>query len=99
MPRTSATAPHEHDDRPINADLDPWTDTAVRQAEAFNPGEEPSANPAPGRQAGRIARSTAFFSIATGASRIAGLGREVVAAGFYGVAGPISAFTIAFQVP
>jgi putative peptidoglycan lipid II flippase len=99
MSRTSATAPYEHDDRPINADLDPWSDTAVRQAEAFNPGEEPSADPAPGRQAGRIARSTAFFSIATGASRIAGLGREVVAAGFYGVKGPMSAFTIAFQVP
>jgi putative peptidoglycan lipid II flippase len=48
---------------------------------------------------GRIARSTAFFSIATAASRIAGLGREIVAAGYYGVNGPMSAFTIAFQVP
>lgn len=53
----------------------------------------------PERQAGRIARSTAFFSIATAASRVAGLGREVVAAGFYGISGPMSAFTIAFQVP
>jgi putative peptidoglycan lipid II flippase len=81
--------------------MDPWTDaeTAILEAEAFNPGEEPSAEPAPGSQAGRIARSTAFFSVATGASRIAGLGREVVAAGFYGVKGPMSAFTIAFQVP
>lgn len=52
-----------------------------------------------GRQAGRIARSTAFFSIATAASRVAGLGREVVAAGYYGISGPMSAFTIAFQVP
>jgi putative peptidoglycan lipid II flippase len=99
MPRTQATAPQEHGNQPINADMDVWSDTAVRQAEAFNPGEEPSADPAPGRQAGRIARSTAFFSIATGASRIAGLGREVVAAGYYGVNGPMSAFTIAFQVP
>ncbi|HEX5610740.1 MAG TPA: murein biosynthesis integral membrane protein MurJ [Solirubrobacterales bacterium] len=57
------------------------------------------AGPTPGRQAGRIARSTAFFSIATAASRVAGLGREVVAAGFYGVSGPMSAFTVAFQVP
>ena len=48
---------------------------------------------------GRIARSTAFFSIATAASRVAGLGREIVAAGYYGVSGPMSAFTIAFQVP
>ncbi len=51
------------------------------------------------RQPGRIARSTAFFSVATAASRVAGLGREIVAAGFYGVSGPMSAFTIAFQLP
>jgi putative peptidoglycan lipid II flippase len=51
------------------------------------------------RRPGRIARSTAFFSIATAASRVAGLGREIVAAGYYGVSGPMSAFTIAFQVP
>lgn len=75
------------------------SDAAVREAEAFNPGEESAANPAPGRQAGRIARSTAFFSIATAASRIAGLVREIVAASYYGVYGPMSAFTIAFQVP
>ncbi|HKT82612.1 MAG TPA: murein biosynthesis integral membrane protein MurJ [Solirubrobacterales bacterium] len=74
-------------------------DTAVREAEAFAPGEEPGENPSPGRQAGRIARSTAFFSAATAASRIVGLGREVVAASYYGVYGPMSAFTIAFQVP
>jgi putative peptidoglycan lipid II flippase len=74
-------------------------DAALREAEAFGPGEELSGEPAPGRQAGRIARSTAFFSIATAASRVAGLGREVVAAGFYGISGPMSAFTIAFQVP
>jgi putative peptidoglycan lipid II flippase len=74
-------------------------DAALREAEAFDPGEELSGDPAPGRQAGRIARSTAFFSVATAASRVAGLGREVVAAGFYGISGPMSAFTIAFQVP
>jgi putative peptidoglycan lipid II flippase len=74
-------------------------DAAVRAAEAFKPGEEPGAEPAPGTRGGRIARSTLFFSIATAASRIAGLAREVVAAGYYGVYGPMSAFTIAFQVP
>jgi len=77
----------------INADV------AIGEAEAFYPSEEfvlPS--PRVG-QGGRIARSTAFFSAATALSRIAGLAREVVAAGYYGVAGPISAFTIAFQVP
>ncbi len=51
------------------------------------------------RPAGRIARSTAFFSAATAASRVAGLGREIVAASYYGISGPMSAFTIAFQVP
>jgi putative peptidoglycan lipid II flippase len=56
-------------------------------------------SPASGPKAGRIARSTAFFSIATAASRVAGLAREVVAAGYYGISGPMSAFTIAFQVP
>jgi putative peptidoglycan lipid II flippase len=50
-------------------------------------------------QRGRLARSTAFFSIATAASRVAGLGREIVAASYYGVSGPMSAFTIAFQLP
>jgi len=75
------------------------SDAAVRAAEAFDPGEETTGDPAPGQQSGRIARSTAFFSIATAASRIAGLAREIVAAGYYGVSGPMSAFTIAFQVP
>ncbi|MFI5029008.1 MAG: murein biosynthesis integral membrane protein MurJ [Solirubrobacterales bacterium] len=74
-------------------------DAAIRAAEAFDPGEEPSAEPAPAAQGGRIARSTAFFSIATAASRIAGLVREIFTASYYGVNGPMSAFTIAFQVP
>jgi putative peptidoglycan lipid II flippase len=74
-------------------------DAALRAAEAFEPGEESSGEPAPGLRSGRIARSTAFFSLATAASRIAGLVREIVAAGYYGVSGPMSAFTIAFQVP
>lgn len=53
----------------------------------------------PPPQRGRLAFSTAFFSFATGLSRIAGLVREVVAASYFGVTGPMSAFTIAFQVP
>jgi putative peptidoglycan lipid II flippase len=48
---------------------------------------------------GHVARNTAIFSIATGFSRIAGLAREVLAASFFGVKGPYSAFTLAFQVP
>jgi len=58
-----------------------------------------SAVPAAPAKAGRLARSTAFFSIATAASRVAGLVREIVAAGYFGVTGPMSAFTVAFQVP
>jgi putative peptidoglycan lipid II flippase len=52
--------------------------------------------PARGR---RLARSTAIFSLATGISRILGLVREVVAAYYFGAAGKINAFTVAFQVP
>jgi putative peptidoglycan lipid II flippase len=88
------------EERPLDADEASFaSDVGVREAEGFDPGEEFGAEPAPGKQAGRLARSTAFFSIATAASRVAGLGREVVAAGYYGVNGPMSAFTIAFQVP
>ena len=54
---------------------------------------------APRPRAGRLARSTAFFSFATGLSRIAGLVREIFAASYFGVSGAMSAFTIAFQVP
>jgi putative peptidoglycan lipid II flippase len=86
-------------DSPDREEKDLASDAAVRAAEAFEPGEEPNGEPAPGRQAGRIARSTAFFSIATAASRVAGLVREIVAASYYGIYGPMSAFTIAFQVP
>src|SRR3954453_10691101 len=48
---------------------------------------------------GRLGRSTAFFSVATAFSRVAGLVREIVAASYFGITGPMSAFTIAFQVP
>jgi putative peptidoglycan lipid II flippase len=64
-------------------------------AEAF--AEEPPPPVPPG--GGGVARNTAIFSIATGISRIAGLGREIVAASFFGTGGPASAFTIAFQIP
>src|SRR5215217_6251469 len=64
-------------------------------------GRRPVATDAPGRsgQARRIARNTAFFSFATGLSRLLGLAREVVAARYFGVTAAMSAFTIAFQVP
>jgi putative peptidoglycan lipid II flippase len=58
------------------------------------PGPPP---PSPPRR--RIAVSTAIFAIATALSRIAGLAREVVAAAYFGVTRPASAFALASQVP
>jgi putative peptidoglycan lipid II flippase len=55
--------------------------------------------PERGGHARRLARNTAFFSFATGLSRVLGLAREVVAAKYFGVTAAMSAFTIAFQVP
>ncbi len=93
MERSEAPDTPDHGARAINADV------AVGEAEAFYPSDE-FALPTPRvAQGGRLARSTAFFSIATAASRVAGLAREVVAAGYYGVNGPMSAFTVAFQLP
>src|SRR5436305_1488881 len=51
------------------------------------------------RSGRRLARSTAIFSLATGLSRVLGLVREIVAAYYFGAAGRINAFTVAFQVP
>ena len=47
----------------------------------------------------RLAGSAAIFSLATGLSRVLGLVREIVAAYYFGAAGRINAFTVAFQVP
>jgi len=47
----------------------------------------------------RLASSAAIFGVATGLSRILGLVREMVAAYYFGAAGRINAFTVAFQVP
>jgi putative peptidoglycan lipid II flippase len=46
-----------------------------------------------------LALSTLIFSLATGVSRVLGLVREIVAAYYFGAAGKINAFTVAFQVP
>jgi len=57
----------------------------------------PVAPPTPPRR--RIALSTAIFAMATALSRVAGLGREIVAASFFGTTAAASAFTLASQVP
>lgn len=66
-------------------------------AEAESVPNEEVAAPRP--RSGRLARSTAFFSAATALSRVAGLAREILAAGFFGVSRQMSAFTYAFAVP
>lgn len=66
-------------------------------------GRDTETTEAPGKSKakgpGKLARSTAFFSIATAGSRVAGLGREVISASYFGTTPQMSAFTIAFQVP
>jgi putative peptidoglycan lipid II flippase len=61
-------------------------------------GDSPTAAP-PNPPRRRIAVNTAIFAIATGLSRIAGLGREVVQAAFFNTSKAASAFTLASQVP
>ena len=63
--------------------------------------EQAAAAPPTGGAAHRrhLVVNTALYSVATGLSRIAGLVREIVAASRFGVTGPMSAFTIAYQVP
>jgi putative peptidoglycan lipid II flippase len=59
--------------------------------------EEPIAPPTgTGR---RLAVNTAIFAVATAVSRVAGLGREVVQAFYFGTSAEGSAFTIASQIP
>jgi len=59
----------------------------------------PPAEPGPAEPRRRLAVSTAIFAAATGLSRVLGLVREVVSSYFFGIHGPINAFTVAFQLP
>src|SRR5436190_4026105 len=62
-----------------------------RDAAGAAPADEPARS--------RLAVSTAIFAAATGLSRLLGLVREVVAAYYFGAAGQINAFTLAYQLP
>jgi putative peptidoglycan lipid II flippase len=64
--------------------------------ESVDPNATPG-RPPPERR--RLAVSTLIFGLATGLSRVLGLVREVVAANYFGAAGKINAFTVAFQIP
>jgi putative peptidoglycan lipid II flippase len=68
------------------------------QTEPITTGDAPAPPPPPPPRR-RIAVNTAIFAIATGLSRIAGLGREVVQAAFFNTSKAASAFTLASQVP
>ena len=68
------------------------------ETETIEPsGAPPVPPPQPPRR--RLALSTAIFALATALSRVAGLGREIVAASFFGTTAAASAFTLASQVP
>jgi putative peptidoglycan lipid II flippase len=60
--------------------------------------EPPQEAPPQGGRRG-VAVNTAIFSILTGLSRVAGLGREILASSYFATSGAFSAFTIAFQLP
>jgi putative peptidoglycan lipid II flippase len=64
----------------------------------FDTGESETIEP-PARPRHHLARSTAIFSLATGLSRVLGLVREIVASYYFGAAGRINAFTVAYQIP
>jgi putative peptidoglycan lipid II flippase len=81
---------HADSDPPERLELDDVAEAEVLPTEDVRP---------PRPRAGRIARSTAFFSIATAFSRVAGLVREIFAASYFGISPAMSAFTIAFLVP
>jgi putative peptidoglycan lipid II flippase len=81
---------HADSDPPERLELDDVAEAEVLPTEDVR---------APRPRAGRIARSTAFFSIATAFSRVAGLVREIFAASYFGISPAMSAFTIAFLVP
>ena len=90
--------PDERD--PVGRSDAPGDGAAAAATGTAEPPEAPAAAAAPGASpTRRLALSTAFFSFATGLSRVAGLIREVVAASYFGVTGQMAAFTIAFQVP
>ena len=65
----------------------------------MTPGDAAAAPAGEEGQQRRLAWATAIFAAATALSRVAGLVREIIAAYYFGAAGRINAFTVAFQVP
>jgi putative peptidoglycan lipid II flippase len=63
------------------------------------PTDEPPQEALPQGRRRSVAVNTAIFSSLTGLSRVAGLGREILASSYFATSGAFSAFTIAFQLP
>ena len=76
---------------PVVTDLAEQTTTVIR-LEELRAAAEAEARP-------RLSVSAAIFAAATGLSRVLGLVREVITAYYFGAAGKINAFTVAFQLP
>lgn len=84
-------APAPVESFPVVTDLAEQTTTVIRPDE-LRPADE-------GEARARLGVSAAAFAVATGASRVLGLVREVITAYYFGAAGKINAFTVAFQLP
>ena len=76
---------------PVVSDLAEQTTTVIR-ADELRAQDEDAARP-------RLSVSAAIFGASTGLSRVLGLVREVITAYYFGAAGKINAFTVAFQLP
>src|SRR5256714_15135593 len=72
--------------------------TDETRGEATAP-DQPGAGESQAEGRRRLALSTLIFALATGLSRVLGLVREIVATYYFGAAGRINAFTVAFQIP
>jgi putative peptidoglycan lipid II flippase len=72
--------------------------TDETRGEATAP-DQPGAGESQAEGRRRLALSTLIFALATGLSRVLGLVREMVATYYFGAAGRINAFTVAFQIP
>jgi putative peptidoglycan lipid II flippase len=76
---------------PVVTDLAELTTTVIRVDDLRPPPEVDEPH--------RLGVSAAIFAAATGLSRVLGLVREVITAYYFGAAGKINAFTVAFQLP
>ena len=72
---------------------------SIESTEAGGATLSPPPEPPPRPALRRIAISTAIFALATALSRVAGLGREVIQASYFGTGEVVNAFTIASQIP